>query len=345
MFRFIYILILCCILCLSDAKANAFSKIDILFKSLDTHYIEDVDYKNLVLNSCKIITDVDNTLKLYNSNTNAYLYKNNNFIAKFSFPTNKDSKSWKILLEDILKEAINNSDIVSENSIELENYIIKNIAEKLDKYSRIEKNDNKADEELLNFKIVDNILYIESCELFLGFADKIENIITNNSNIDGVILDLRKNKGGYFDEAVKTVDLFLEDAIITYSVTQQNKKHYYIAKKGDILSGKPIAVLTSENTASSAEVIVAALGEQGRATTVGTQTYGKGSMQFKTTIDDTTLFLTNGQFYSPSGKIIENIGIAPQICSGVSNSCNISDKNNPNKDVLLAINLIKNNLG
>ena len=103
--------------------------------------------------------------------------------------------------------------------------------------------------------------------------------------------------------------------------------------------------MTNEQTASSAEIVAAALSEQGRAITVGTQTYGKGSIQKVYHLKDVTFYLTNALVYSPSGKLIENNGIKPQICSGVENSCIVSDENNPNKDILLAINLIKNNLG
>lgn len=345
MFRFFNILILYCVLCFTNAYAYQFDKIEKLITSIETHYISELDYTNLLNISARLLNQYDNSLKLYNSETKAYLYKDNHLISEFCIPASSEGASWNTLLTDIFDVAINTSGEIYDNFDKLENELLQNITKKLDKYSRFENKQIISNEKLLSFKIVDNILYIESSEFFLGFTDKVKNIIDNNDSVDGVILDLRKNRGGYFAEAIKTADLFLEDAIITFSINQQNKKQYYTAKKGDILQGKPIAVLTSENTASSAEVVVAALSEQGRATTVGTNTYGKSSMQFTTEIDDKILFLTNGQFYSPSGKSIENMGITPQICNGIDNSCNISDKNNPNKDILLAINLIKNNLG
>jgi carboxyl-terminal processing protease len=87
------------------------------------------------------------------------------------------------------------------------------------------------------------------------------------------------------------------------------------------------------------------LSEQGRAITVGTKTYGKGSIQKIHNFKNSNFYITNALIYSPSGQLIENNGIKPQICNGVENSCTISDKNDPNKDILLAINLIKNKLG
>jgi hypothetical protein len=275
--------------CFNNVHAYQFDKIERLLTSIETHSLSKIDYKNLLILSAHILNQYDKNLKLYNSSTKAYLYKNNNLISEFSISESSKNIDKTSLMSDILSVAANNSDIIYDNLYELEDEILQNITVNLDKYSRIENNDAPSKKEtLLISKIVDNVLYVEAQEFFLGITDELKNVIKNNGAVDGIILDLRKNRGGYFDEAIKTADLFLEDAIITYSINQENKKQYYIAQEGDILEGKPIAVLTSENTASSAEVVVAALSEQGRATTVGTLTYGKGSLQYKTNLYDKT---------------------------------------------------------
>ena len=104
-------------------------------------------------------------------------------------------------------------------------------------------------------------------------------------------------------------------------------------------------LLVNSKTASAAEIVTAALLEQSRALVVGTKTFGKGSIQSVYNVLDKNLYVTSGVTYTPSGKIIDNEGIIPQICTGVHNSCSVTDNKNTLKDIILAINLIKNNLG
>ena len=160
-----------------------------------------------------------------------------------------------------------------------------------------------------------------------------------------MIFDLRECRGGSFNEALRTADLFLDSTIIAYSQGKDNQKRYYTATPGDILKGKPIAVLTGRTTASAAELVAAALSEQSRATLIGTRTYGKNSIQSTYRIKDRILFLTSGHFYTPSGKSLEKDGLTPHICTRIIYSCISSDSTNSAKDIQIAINLIKKNFG
>jgi len=213
----------------------------------------------------------------------------------------------------------------------------------LDRYSRIEN--IKPATNNFDYTLKDNILYIRPAFFDNNTSSQLKKIIGQYSNLSGLVLDLRNNHGGNFNEAIKTADLFLDDVLITYSEEKNRPTHYYNATSGDILQNKPIVVLTDEHTASAAEIVVAALSEQNRAVIMGTRTYGKGSIQHMFKHDTQTLYLTSGYFYSPSGKPINHVGIKPQICTGIHNSCKISDKDNPQKDITKAFNFIKNHLG
>lgn len=345
MIRFLKLLLIVFALFMSEAKAYEFKKINHLFDSIKTEFINTPNYRTMSLNSLKTLSLIDKDIKMFYNNNRAFLYDKNNLIMSFDLPQKTDCIAWKRLLGEVLDVSLQHSNTLQMHKDELETKILNICSQNIDKYSRIEKNVNYLASGHLEYNIENNILYVKSTLFFDGFASLLKDVIEENKNISGLILDLRKNKGGIFNEAIKTADLFLDDAIITYTSLKNNDKKYYTSTGGDILKGKKVIILISEQTASSAEIVTAALSEQGRAVTVGTQTYGKGSVQKMHNINNDTLYLTNSLIYSPSGKLIENNGIQPQICNGIENSCTISDKNNPNKDILVAINLIKNILG
>lgn len=89
----------------------------------------------------------------------------------------------------------------------------------------------------------------------------------------------------------------------------------YHAKAGDMLEGAPIVVLINSGSASAAEILAGALKDNGRATLVGTRSYGKGSVQSLIPLGDgqTALKLTTAKYYTPSGTSIDGIGISPDI--------------------------------
>lgn len=343
MLKSISILALSCFFAVASASAYEFAQIDLLFDTLITNYDGTFNLKQLSLYGGKALNKIDNTLKLYNSDSKAYLYKKNNLIATFELPKDDNSLLWKQLLADILKTGTARSLKLSDNPHVLESEVLAEMTANLDKYTRIEQ--KQSVEAQFNYQLIDGILYVNLTTFYKGFSDYLSKTISDHPTIKGVILDLRNNHGGDFNEAVKTADLFLDNTLITYRESKNQHKRYYTSTKGDILQGKSIIVLTNEETASSAEMVAAALCEQSRATLIGTKTYGKDSTQLVFHLDKQALFLTNGYFYTPSGKRISETGILPQICTGVSDSCILSDTNNPNKDIFMAINLIKKNLG
>ena len=140
------------------------------------------------------------------------------------------------------------------------------------------------------------------------------------------------------------VVIFIIVLFLIIATGENGKTNYYNSSKGDILRGKQMVVLVNNKTASAAEIVTAALGEQSRATIIGTKTYGKGSIQSVYHIKNNDLYITSGLTYTPSGKMIDSQGILPQICTGISDSCQITNDKEAKKELKIAKEIIKNNL-
>ena len=134
-------------------------------------------------------------------------------------------------------------------------------------------------------------------------------------NMKGLVLDLRNNPGGLLDQAVSVSDAFLERGEIVSTRGRDNKgEQRYNASKGDITNGLPIVVLINGGSASASEIVAGALQDHKRGILMGTQTFGKGSVQ--TIIPVTSkgaVRLTTARYFTPSGNSIQAKGISPDI--------------------------------
>lgn len=341
MLRHFVTLMISCFLCTANAYAYEFAQIDKLFDLLQAEYHGKANLKEISLNSWTALTKFDSDFRIYNSDSKAFLYEKNNLIGTFDLPDNTNMHLWKQVLSDVIKTSASRSAKISKNAQNLEHEILVRMTKGLDKISRLEPS---LDGRQLQYSVYENVLYIKADSFYTGMSSYIKKIVLSHSDIYGIILDLRNNRGGDFNEAIKTAGLFLDNSLITSSKTKNNPKRYYTSDVGDVANGKPITVLINEFTASAAEVVTAALSEQSRATVIGTKTFGKDSIQRLHKLDNEILFLTYGTFYTPSGKRVSESGIIPQICTGIDGSCKISDKSNSNNDIRIAVEFIKKNL-
>ncbi len=133
--------------------------------------------------------------------------------------------------------------------------------------------------------------------------------------LDGLVLDLRDNPGGVLDSAVEVADLFLNSGIVVSAVGRADDARFSMrARKGDLLEGARLAVLVNSGSASSSEIVAGALKDLNRATIVGSQTYGKGSVQTVMPLSGgRALKLTTSRYFTPSGESIQQSGIMPDI--------------------------------
>lgn len=131
----------------------------------------------------------------------------------------------------------------------------------------------------------------------------------------GLIIDLRNNPGGILDQAVGVADLFLANKkIVELKSRNIEEAKIIFSDDVDLLNNLPMAVLINSNTASGAELLASALGENKRAVLIGEKTYGKGSMQTVIPIPGRgAIKLTTAYFISPNGNEISHHGVVPDI--------------------------------
>ena len=153
-----------------------------------------------------------------------------------------------------------------------------------------------------------------------GLLKSIKRIQKENDNIKGYVLDVRSNPGGLLSQAVKVSNIFLTRGEIVSTRGREKKDiRRYRAKNKDHTNGKPIVVLINGGSASASEIVAGALQDHRRAIIVGTQSFGKGSVQTimpfqRSNAENVSgIRLTTARYYTPSGESIQGKGISPDI--------------------------------
>ncbi len=129
-----------------------------------------------------------------------------------------------------------------------------------------------------------------------------------------LILDLRGDPGGLVDQSISVADLFLDSGTIVTIRGRQGSVETQVAHKGGPATAVPIIILVDHGTASASEILAGALRDHGRAKLVGTQTFGKGTVQtFFDLVDGAGLKLTTARYYTPKGNSLESKGLTPDV--------------------------------
>jgi carboxyl-terminal processing protease len=140
-----------------------------------------------------------------------------------------------------------------------------------------------------------------------------------NGGLRGLVLDLRRNPGGLLDQGVRVADRFVSEGMIVRTVGKGGREmDRQMAHARGTWAGFPMVVLVDGATASAAEIVAGALQDHQRAVIMGSQTFGKGSVQTVMEIDGCGakpcgLKLTVSRYYTPSGRSIQNHGITPDV--------------------------------
>jgi len=163
------------------------------------------------------------------------------------------------------------------------------------------------------------------------FAKKLDELFKQDPNLKGLVLDLRNDPGGLLNAAIAVSATFLPGDVTVVSTNGQTADskqilkaapHDYLGRDGSdplkklppALKKIPLIVLVNEGSASASEIVAGALQDHKRATIMGSQTFGKGSVQtFRALGPDTGLKLTTSRYYTPSGKSIQAKGIVPDV--------------------------------
>ncbi|MDR3529474.1 MAG: S41 family peptidase [Rhodopila sp.] len=137
--------------------------------------------------------------------------------------------------------------------------------------------------------------------------------------VDGIVLDLRDNRGGLLRQAVTAADTFLPAGLVATTVGRDSDAmNVWHSTEGELAENVPLIILVDGRTASAAEILAAALADRGRAVVVGSSTVGKGMVQ---TIDPMPdggeLFVTWSQTLAPLGWPLQGLGVLPQVCTSL----------------------------
>lgn len=148
----------------------------------------------------------------------------------------------------------------------------------------------------------------------------IKNAIRNlrkDSELKGLVLDLRENAGGFLSQAIKVAALFIKSGVVVISKNSNKEVRYLRTIEGEAFYNGPLVILTSKLSASASEIVAAALQDYGVALIVGDETtFGKGSIQFQTVTDkkaDYFFKVTVGKYYTVSGKTTQIEGVKADI--------------------------------
>ncbi|MFD0667793.1 S41 family peptidase [Ramlibacter sp. MAHUQ-53] len=173
------------------------------------------------------------------------------------------------------------------------------------------------------------------------FVRKVEEVYKAEPNLKGLVLDLRNDPGGLLDAAVAVSAAFLPEGVPVVSTngqlaeskfTYKAAPEFYQRRPGNdplrrlpaALKSVPLVVLVNEGSASASEIVAGALQDHKRATILGSQTFGKGSVQTVRPLGpDTALKITTARYYTPSGKSIQARGIVPDVLVDESPEGNI----------------------
>ena len=163
----------------------------------------------------------------------------------------------------------------------------------------------------------DDIGYLRLTQFKHNTADEARNAVRDmlRKGMRGLILDLRNNGGGLLDASVKISSIFLRDGLIVETKGRSERaSSQYNATKAYYQTNLPMNVLINGGSASASEIVAGALKDRGRAKLVGEKSFGKGSVQtlFPLT-DGSGVYVTIARYYTPSGRVIDHVGLSPDI--------------------------------
>jgi carboxyl-terminal processing protease len=142
---------------------------------------------------------------------------------------------------------------------------------------------------------------------------------------DKFVIDLRNNGGGLLGSAIDVTSQFLYDGVVLYDSKSNGEEKSYPVKTRGVARDDPIVILVNGNTASASEIVAGAIQDRERGKLIGTQTYGKASVQLLFDLSDgSSLHVTNAHWLTPNRRDINGVGLTPDI------AINITDEDRQN---------------
>ncbi|MDV7339365.1 S41 family peptidase [Terasakiella sp. A23] len=179
--------------------------------------------------------------------------------------------------------------------------------------------------DIIQVRAVRHALYDDYLHLRISsFSERLESDVRKafddardqiGDGLKGVVLDLRNNPGGLLQQSVALSDIFLNDVdVVSIRGRGEDQVRNYGASDGDLAEGLPVVVLINGGSASASEIVSGALQDHNRAILMGRRTFGKGSVQtIMPLMREGAMRLTTSLYYLPSGRTIQQVGVAPDI--------------------------------
>src|SRR5499433_1421755 len=183
--------------------------------------------------------------------------------------------------------------------------------------------------------MADGVGYVKAQVLNKGRAQDITAKIKSlqRQGAKKLILDLRNSSEGDEEEGVAVANLFLENGMIASVQGQKYDKVTYTADAQKKITDLPLVVMVNRGTAGAAEIVAAAILENGRGDVVGDKTFGEGSVQKLIEVPDgSALILSIAKYYTPKGKIIQDTGVTPNVLAAAGEDLTVlpdDDDSNP----------------
>lgn len=171
----------------------------------------------------------------------------------------------------------------------------------------------KIQENNVTSEIIDGIGYIRifafDNDIYKQFRTAYDEIA--NQGISGLVIDLRNNPGGYVDDTLKIIDMFVGEEDVLRLVDKNGKEKVYSTTNDENID-IPLAVIVNQNSASASEIFASIVMDLNRGEVFGTQTFGKGVVQYVLRIKDHgSIGCVAAQYFTPSGVVIQDNGITP----------------------------------
>lgn len=293
------------------------------------------------------LNQYDKNLQIVDDESRITLYYNSQVFRSYLKPQGKKSenpKAWARFMLKVLDAAKEISPAVKQKDFEAPDKMLQFATQNLDPYSKYisvlapeKKQDLRPVSDFGVNLTTDDILYIKLTDITKFTPHNFEAAFAQYANqAKALIIDLRGCHGGALQGAIDVADLFLPNGIITSTQGRKDDSVVFYEAHPDVLfAGKPIVVLVDGETASSAEILAAALQEQGAALIMGTSTLGKGSVQNVVNLpDNNKMILTNAYAFTPAGNPIHQNGVKPDFCLyRVKDNAKLDDVLNQNTNV------------
>ncbi|MBI4203207.1 MAG: S41 family peptidase [Chloroflexi bacterium] len=164
--------------------------------------------------------------------------------------------------------------------------------------------------------VTTDIVYLQITDFLDNTGERLKEALleVQEQGYKGLVLDLRGNPGGLLSSTVTVASQFLEDGLVLYHIDAKDKRKEFAVQRGGVALDLSLVVLANGSSASGSEVLVGALQDHERAIFVGTRTFGKGSVnELRRLADGSGLYITSALWYTPSGRLIEGVGLEPDV--------------------------------